>query len=231
MAIITTPLPYIFSNGTTADATQVNADLNQIVSGVNTNAAPLSNPTFPTGVTVTAGTTTFGSGSGVFLNGSVTLSGGAVSCASPVTYSGLGIVTSTAQPAFHAYRSTNQTSGSTIIYDTVTSQQGGTNYSNSTGSFTAPNTGWYLFCVAGNFLYSSNPADIVIGIYVNGSVYASTYTQNQGGNGYYGYGISTVAYMSAGQTAQVTAVLNGPFDSTKTVYGAAGTSFSGAQLF
>lgn len=39
MAIITTPLPFVFSNGTTADATQVNADLNQIVSNVNANAA------------------------------------------------------------------------------------------------------------------------------------------------------------------------------------------------
>lgn len=39
MAIITTPLPYVFSNGTTADATQVNADLNQIVNNVNANAA------------------------------------------------------------------------------------------------------------------------------------------------------------------------------------------------
>ena len=39
-SIITTPLPFIFQNGVTADATQVNADLNQIVSGVNNNAQP-----------------------------------------------------------------------------------------------------------------------------------------------------------------------------------------------
>lgn len=44
MAIITTPLPYVFVNGTTADATQVNADLNQIVSGVNGGAQPLQAP-------------------------------------------------------------------------------------------------------------------------------------------------------------------------------------------
>lgn len=41
MAIIGT-LPYVFSNGTTADATQVNADLNAIVNGVNTNAAAIT---------------------------------------------------------------------------------------------------------------------------------------------------------------------------------------------
>lgn len=39
---IINPLPYIFANGTVADATQVNSDLAQIVSNVNTNAVPLS---------------------------------------------------------------------------------------------------------------------------------------------------------------------------------------------
>jgi hypothetical protein len=37
--IITTPLPFVFANNTTADATQVNTDLNTIVNGVNDNAA------------------------------------------------------------------------------------------------------------------------------------------------------------------------------------------------
>jgi hypothetical protein len=39
MSIISTPLPFIFTNGTTADANQVNSNLNQIVSNVNANAA------------------------------------------------------------------------------------------------------------------------------------------------------------------------------------------------
>ena len=43
IAAIINPLPYIFQNGTTADATQVNADLAQIVSNVNTNAVALAN--------------------------------------------------------------------------------------------------------------------------------------------------------------------------------------------
>lgn len=38
MAIITLPLPNIFSNGTTADALAVNANLNQITGNVNSNA-------------------------------------------------------------------------------------------------------------------------------------------------------------------------------------------------
>src|ERR1700730_12752134 len=44
MSIIN-PLPYIFQNGTTADATQVDADFAQIVSNVNTNVPALI-PTF-----------------------------------------------------------------------------------------------------------------------------------------------------------------------------------------
>jgi hypothetical protein len=53
MAIITLPLPNVFSNGTTADATQVNADFNQITANVNANAAPLASPSF-------TGSATFG---------------------------------------------------------------------------------------------------------------------------------------------------------------------------
>lgn len=37
--IVPTPLPFIFQNGTVADATQVNSDLNTIVSNVNSKAA------------------------------------------------------------------------------------------------------------------------------------------------------------------------------------------------
>jgi hypothetical protein len=54
MAIIIPALPYTLTNGTTADANQVMADLNDIVSGVNANAAhngPNSDITSLTGLT------------------------------------------------------------------------------------------------------------------------------------------------------------------------------------
>jgi hypothetical protein len=54
MAIIIPALPYTLTNGTTADANQVMADLNDIVSGVNTNGAangPNSDITSLTGLT------------------------------------------------------------------------------------------------------------------------------------------------------------------------------------
>jgi hypothetical protein len=54
MAIIIPALPYTLTNGTTADANQVMADLNDIVSGTNTNGAhngPNSDITSLTGLT------------------------------------------------------------------------------------------------------------------------------------------------------------------------------------
>lgn len=53
LGAIINPLPFIFQNGTTADATQVNADLAQIVNNVNANAAPIVGSAFvPAGAAV-----------------------------------------------------------------------------------------------------------------------------------------------------------------------------------
>ena len=209
MSIITTPLPFIFTNGTTADATQVNADLNQIVAGVNANAAAagsnsditsLSNlatashalslgstlgvtglatlsggaavtglATLSGGAAVTGGTTTdtLSVTSTETVTGLLTASGGVSTAA--LTATGLltasggeavtgglttdtlkvsGAVTLSAPVAFHAHRTTNQTSGAVLVYDSIDSQDGGSNYNNTTGQFTAPATGWYSFCAS-----------------------------------------------------------------------------------
>jgi hypothetical protein len=42
LADIINPLPFIFQNGTIADATQVNADFAQILANVNANAVPVA---------------------------------------------------------------------------------------------------------------------------------------------------------------------------------------------
>jgi hypothetical protein len=68
MAIIIPALPYTLTNGTTADANQVMADLNDIVSGVNTNAAhngPNSDITSLTGLTTPLSIGQGGTGVGV----------------------------------------------------------------------------------------------------------------------------------------------------------------------
>src|SRR6516225_622114 len=68
MAIIIPALPYTLTNGTTADANQVMADLNDIVSGVNTNAAhngPNSDITSLTGLTTPLTIAQGGTGVGI----------------------------------------------------------------------------------------------------------------------------------------------------------------------
>jgi hypothetical protein len=67
MAIIIPALPYTLTNGTTADANQVMADLNDIVTGVNNNAAhngPNSDITSLTGLTTPLTTAQGGTGVG-----------------------------------------------------------------------------------------------------------------------------------------------------------------------
>jgi len=164
MAIVTIPLPYVFSNGTTADATQVNADLNQIANNVNANAAPLVAPTFTGGATVGGGLTVSSGGAGITGNSNVLgqfqVVTGPLTCTGQV---GFGTAATTwtidannrwinggkTQPFFRAYRSTNQIAGTQVIFDTVASSQGvttgaGANYDNTTGLFTAPVAGTYL---------------------------------------------------------------------------------------
>jgi len=179
MSIITTPLPFIFTNGTTADATQVNADLNQIVSGVNANAAAAgSNSDITSLSNLATASHALSLGSTLGVTGLATLSGGAavtggtttdtLSVTSTETVTGLltasggvsttalttntlmvsGAVTLSAPVAFHAHRTTNQTSGAVLVYDSIDSQDGGSNYNNTTGQFTAPATGWYSFCAS-----------------------------------------------------------------------------------
>jgi len=72
--------PYTFSNGTTADATQVNADFNSILSCANTYLAPLANPNFTGNVGIGTPATfklaVAGAGTGSLLAGDVAGFGG-----------------------------------------------------------------------------------------------------------------------------------------------------------
>lgn len=54
-----------------------------------------------------------------------------------------------------------------IIYDTIDSQTGGTNYNNANGQFTVPEEGWYFITASGRFS-AANSCNL--GVYVNGSV-------------------------------------------------------------
>jgi hypothetical protein len=195
MSIITTPLPYIFSNGTTADATQVNADLNQIVGNVNANAAA----------------------SGA--NADIT------SMSQLATLS--HVINNTAQPAFHASRSTNQTTSGNLVCPTVDSQQGGTNYASGTGTFTAPSNGVYLFCVSFQMTNSSGGnllayAQIVTNLGL--LIAEQAFTTTAGTSTW--LSCSGVTSLNAGQT--VTVQQSG---AANLIVVGGSVSFSGAMLF
>jgi len=99
---------------------------------------------------------------------------------------------------------TNQTSGSTVLFNQVNKQVGGTNYATGTGLFTAPVTGWYSFSASlliNNTTGSTTQGQITIG-------------GGTGGLGWGGYsiadstanyvGANAISYLTAGQTASVT---------------------------
>lgn len=76
--------------------------------------------------------------------------------------------------AFHAHLSANQISGSTLVFDTVDAQSGGTNYASGTGIFTAPFTGWYHFSTSAQVVNTSGIAQInVFNLQYNGATNAS----------------------------------------------------------
>jgi hypothetical protein len=107
--------------------------------------------------------------------------------------------------AFHVHRNAAQTSGTTILFDTVDNQSGGTNYATGTGLFTAPVTGYYLLCHGIHFVQSTGgPTAIGSSILVNGvTVLTSSRPDVPTGNPNFTGG-STIAFMSATQTASIT---------------------------
>ena len=110
MSIISTPLPYVFSNGTTADATQVNADFNQIVAGVNANALANVGTNNYTGTLNVAGSLNqVGAANANSLAGNTTL--GAPTTGTTLTVNGAvgsdPIVMSFTEAAFRYFTTTN----------------------------------------------------------------------------------------------------------------------------
>lgn len=70
--------------------------------------------------------------------------------------------------AFSAYRSSNQTLGPVAIFDTIETQVG-SGYSNSTGIFAAPISGWYSFSASGELKNTGMAgANLIFSFLVNG---------------------------------------------------------------
>jgi hypothetical protein len=130
--------------------------------------------------------------------------------------------------AFHAYRTTAQTSGTTCIFDGIYNQTGSA-YSVSTGIFTAPVTGWYQF---ESSPYISNNT----GGNASGAIYIVANGVNVGSlavgvipNGLsYTLKISKTCYLSSGQTAYISYPTT--FTANLTLSAAAWCTFSGSLL-
>lgn len=128
--------------------------------------------------------------------GAVKLYSGSLNTA---TLDSTGRFTVTNQPSFRATRTAgNVGPGGTVVFDSVQTNVGSC-YSNSTGAFTAPITGNYLFCVLGIGNTGTNGAWVW---YINGATTgAATYWY---GSGYYAnLGTSIVFRLTAGDYVSV----------------------------
>ena len=146
-------------------------------------------------------------------------------------------VAQTTQPGFATKLSGNLTNVTgdgtsyTVIFDSVVNQQGGTNYNNATGVFTAPSTGYYMFTYALSFTG-------LTASFTSGQIYLNTTSQiyrtfviNPGAirsSGNLDLGCGVIAYMSSGNTASLITSMSG---STKTIsLSTSFTTFSGFKL-
>jgi hypothetical protein len=157
---------------------------------------------------------------------------------SPVVYDGTDhVVRDVAGPqsvayAFSASRSTNQTSGSTLIFDSVARQAGGTNYQPATGIFTAPVAGWYQLSASIRvFNNSGSSQGVGISIIAAGSQVASSSDNSpallSGGNEA-GRSASATVYLTAGQTCTVVSYVS--FTANYYMEAGSGSSFSGIYM-
>lgn len=122
-----------------------------------------------------------------------------------------GEITNLTQNAFFAYRSTtNQTglsNGSTIICDTVLLNQG-SGYNGTTGIFTAPVTGNFLFTAYVVFITLSGVTNAATDLIVAGNTYR-LYGCRQGSSGVSaGCNGGIIVPMTSGQTAKLQVSFN-----------------------
>lgn len=138
------------------------------------------------------------------------------------------------QPLFAAYRTTNQTSGGIAIYDNIYNQTG-TGYDYTSGIFTAPITGTYLFVESGTVANASGgPLYFGLSIAVNNVAKGFSISYIQTGTASEA-NCSVVCPMVVGQTAKVISSI-GVFSATQYLLSAGGTdspysTFSGCLLF
>jgi len=120
--------------------------------------------------------------------------------ATRMTINSSGYVTNPYQPAFNAYRNSSLAiSGLTsLVFNTVRSNAS-SSYNNSTGVFTAPVDGQYLFNHKGLYYNMSTSEFCDLYAYVNGSE-RTRYEQTGNGGGHVQVDYSEIVYLSANDT-------------------------------
>ena len=139
---------------------------------------------------------------GLQLDVSQTTGAGQTNFVNAINIDSNGHITTPNQPSFRARATQAQTLSSSwqqVGYDTLIDQRGGSNYSTSTGRFTAPVDGFYQF----NASWTANNNSDIDGTFfitinngTGGNAIGSVSMPNTGGN-YDGHVISGCAYLSA----------------------------------
>lgn len=162
---------------------------------------------------------------------------GNIALNSGLTVDSTGRTTNTVQPAFLAYKSANSANQTgagatvTVIFDTVVTNQG-TAYNNGTGTFTAPKTGTYQFNIFVRMSAVSGAMTQGV-LSLNTTARAYQFTINAGNvatpSGAVAFQVSTLASMTAADTATVTIQLLNGAGNTAGINGSSDviTGFSG----
>jgi hypothetical protein len=214
-------------NGTGATSVVINSGTGALSIGANAIAK-----TTTIGATTTTSTLAEKYGTGGFTLASAS--------GNVIVADSTGRINEPLQPCFSAYKSstTNSATGDgtvvTVVFDTKLFDQG-TNYSVSTGAFTAPVTGNYLLSARVLIINVTLATECEIKIVVAGTS-ANTYRyriQKAAGNQQMNPSITQVVHMTATDTANIAVYSSGEAGKTDAIFGNASdfyTLFSGQLI-
>src|ERR1043165_7083921 len=164
---------------------------------------------------------------------------GSIVCNTGFSVTSGGLNKNTKQSMFNAYQSASTSNDKTgdatvyqVIFNTEVSDQN-SDYNNSTGVFTAPVTGKYLFESAIIFTNVVAQTTMQIQIQTTGATYNGSYESGAGvvaSGAFLGGNMAVIAPMTAGDTAFVNAIGSGSTKKVGVIGGIGFTYFGGVLL-